>query len=854
MATVFLAHDLRHERDVAIKVLHPDLGAALGAERFLSEIKTTAKLQHPHILPLLDSGAADGLLYYVMPYVRGETLRARLERETQLPLADTLRTATEVAEALHVAHAAGIVHRDIKPENILLQDGHALVADFGIAVAVQHAGGQRMTQTGLSLGTPQYMSPEQASGEKGVDARSDVYALAAVTYEMLTGSPPFTGASVQAIMARVMTSDPEPPSRVRKTVPPAVEAAVLQGLAKLPADRMASARAFAELLDGERAATSVRTAPAAMRGPATRGPAAVLAVVALIATVAAIAGWLRGTNREPPPGRRLAIDLPEEQPLVSDPGRLALSPDGRTLAYLGQVKGQVMVLLRALDSTEAVPLAGTEGADNVAFSPDGGQVAFTAGAPRGLRVIPVTGGVSRLLTDSLVDIGGLAWGEDGYLYLDGDLDGNGIARVREQGGAPEIVTRINAAAGQRWHLDPFALPDGRGVLFQLATRDGPQIGVIDLRTRTVRSLGPGIRPQYRRSGHLLWCTADGLLMAAPFSLKTLDRTGETVVLARGVNVGYLDRSDVALSASGLVVYLQGVATSGRESFALLDRRGTVLRSDSAGAGSVYTYNLSKDGTRLAWDLMLGTERQVWTRAIDGGRAIRFSYTGANNSAPFWLPDGDLAFVNGADQSSRGVTLYRGTPGGASPVQWRTIVGPSRFVVSPDGRWLLPWGGRIQITAASGDTAVRTLVDKPAATELLPEISPDNRWMAYESDESGRPEVYVRSFPDAERVVMQVSTDGGMQPAFSGNGRELFYVNVRNELVTVPVTTGDRFTIGTPERLFDLTAFGATRRRWYVPLPDGRRFITLRPLTTGSQPLRLVLLEGLESLMQAPRRP
>ena len=198
MATVFLAHDLKHERDVAIKVLHPDLGAALGAERFLAEIKMTAKLQHPHILPLLDSGSADGLLYYVMPYVRGETLRARLTQEGQLPVDEAVRIARETASALEHAHRQGIVHRDIKPENILLQDGVVLVADFGIALAVQTAGGARMTQTGLSLGTPQYMSPEQATGERIVDARSDVYALGAVTYEMLAGEPPFTGPSVQA--------------------------------------------------------------------------------------------------------------------------------------------------------------------------------------------------------------------------------------------------------------------------------------------------------------------------------------------------------------------------------------------------------------------------------------------------------------------------------------------------------------------------------------------------------------------------------------------------------------------------------------------------------------------------------
>src|SRR5512140_1898440 len=233
MATVYLAHDLKHDRDVAIKVLHPDLGAALGGERFLSEIRTTARLQHPHILPLLDSGEADGLLYYVMPLVTGETLRSRLDRDRQLPVDEAGRIAREVADALGYAHGLGVIHRDIKPENILLQGGHALVADFGIALAVQSAGGQRMTQTGLSLGTPQYMSPEQAMGEKQIDARSDIYALGAVTYEMLVGEPPFAGRSVQAIVARLITEEPREIATQRKAVPENVEATVMRALEKL---------------------------------------------------------------------------------------------------------------------------------------------------------------------------------------------------------------------------------------------------------------------------------------------------------------------------------------------------------------------------------------------------------------------------------------------------------------------------------------------------------------------------------------------------------------------------------------------------------------------------------------------
>src|SRR5687767_879074 len=305
MATVYLAHDLRHDRDVAIKVLHPDLAAALGGERFLTEIKTTAKLQHPHILPLLDSGAADTLLYYVMPFVRGETLRRRLERERQLSIDDAVRITREVADALQYAHSVGIIHRDIKPENILLQGGHALVADFGIALAVQQAGGQRMTQTGLSLGTPQYMSPEQAMGERAIDARTDVYSLGALTYEMLTGEPPFTGPTVQAIVAKVLSSEPVSVTSLRKSVPVNVAEAVHAALEKLPADRCESAKAFADALaDGRTAhathsALESRNAPTVVRSQRARYAAYSGWSIALIAVVAAVTMGLRSGRSAP---------------------------------------------------------------------------------------------------------------------------------------------------------------------------------------------------------------------------------------------------------------------------------------------------------------------------------------------------------------------------------------------------------------------------------------------------------------------------------------------------------------------------------------------------------------------------
>ncbi len=281
MATVYLAQDLKHDRKVAIKVLRAELAAVIGAERFLAEIKTTANLQHPHILPLHDSGEADSFLYYVMPFVEGESLRDRLNRQKQLPIPDAVRIASEVASALDYAHRHKVIHRDIKPENILLHDGRAMVADFGIALAASKAGGTRMTETGMSLGTPHYMSPEQAMGEREIGPQSDVYALGAVTYEMLVGEPPFTGPTAQAIVAKVMTGEPADITGQRRTVPPHVDAAVLTALEKLPADRFESAAEFAEALAGNSSRSTTRLAhskSASAAGP-WRAISAVLGVV-----------------------------------------------------------------------------------------------------------------------------------------------------------------------------------------------------------------------------------------------------------------------------------------------------------------------------------------------------------------------------------------------------------------------------------------------------------------------------------------------------------------------------------------------------------------------------------------------
>ncbi|MEO7998984.1 MAG: serine/threonine-protein kinase, partial [Gemmatimonadaceae bacterium] len=514
MATVYGAQDLRHERDVAIKVLHPDLGAALGAERFLSEIKTTAKLQHPHILPLLDSGNANGLLFYVMPLVAGETLRARLERERQLPIEDALLIAREVADALEYAHKQGVIHRDIKPENILLQGGHALVADFGIALAVQSARGARMTQTGLSLGTPQYMSPEQAMGERNIDARSDVYALGAVLYEMLAGDAPFIGSSVQAIVAKVMNERPTPLHTLRDTVPPSVEAAVFTALAKLPADRFPSAAAFAMALYDR---GQIRTSQISYsRPPVFRRPIAGLVAV-LCAGIAAFFYWKSSTaSAEPSITTRSYLRFPVDEAPIDKLPSYAMFPDGSAIVYVGRSATGTQLWIKKRTELHATPISGTIGAANAFISADGAWIAFVANDK--VLKVPASGGPpvsigKATCTEAVCDI------SEGGTFLD---DGRVVHNLRDgmvisgRGGAVTDTLVTSTMIGGLAAMQPNALPDSRGVLFTACTLycNRADVWVYDMATRKAHLLIlSASHPVYVSTGHLLYRDAKGSFFA-----------------------------------------------------------------------------------------------------------------------------------------------------------------------------------------------------------------------------------------------------------------------------------------------------------------------------------------------------
>src|SRR5436190_2655951 len=482
MAIVYLAEDLKHRRKVAVKILRPELGATLGAERFLREIEVTAGLQHPHILPLHDSGRAGELLYYVMPHVEGESLRERLARERQLPVDETVRIACDVAAALDYAHRRGVIHRDIKPENILLHDGRALVADFGIARAVQRAAGDdTLTGTGVSVGTPSYMSPEQAAADREVDGRTDIYSLGCVVYEMLAGAPPFTAATAHGVIARVMTEEPRRVADVRSSVPSQLSGAVQRALAKLPADRFQTAAEFA---------TAVSTPSATLRATETMGvPAgaaslgqsrrrftardlawAALAVVVSLASAAVT--WSLATRGSQRPAFRAQLTLALPSTAIMSAGApgntVAISPDGSTLAYTSAATAPPRLFVRRLDEVAPHALPGTEMPANPQFSPDGRWIAFLSRSA--LRITPVGGGPVTVIAR---DAGRFAWGPGGTIAFSRSVGGflRGLWRVSANGGVAEPLTSPDSSLGGS-HGSPSFLPDGKTVLFTSASSDG----------------------------------------------------------------------------------------------------------------------------------------------------------------------------------------------------------------------------------------------------------------------------------------------------------------------------------------------------------------------------------------------
>jgi serine/threonine-protein kinase len=788
MATVYLAKDLKHDREVAVKVLRPELAAVLGAERFLNEIKISARLDHPHVLTLIDSGAAEGFLYYVLPFVRGESLRDKLNREKQLGLDEAVAITRQVAGALDYAHRQGVIHRDIKPENILIQEGEAMLTDFGIALAVREAGGNRLTESGLSLGTPQYMSPEQATGDRSLDARSDVYSLGAVLYEMLAGEPPVTGPSVQAIVAKLLTERPTRLRVVRDTVPEGIDVAVAKALARTPADRFAGAGEFAAALS-----LAARTAVE----PRVGWPARTwwVAAAGLIAVLLLGLGIVRLTRTAPPP-----FVMGGSEQLTSDPGleiQPAISPDGKLIAYAAGSSARMRIFLRPVGGGRTIPLSDDTDAVETQprWSPDGARILFLTRG--GASVAPALGGSSRpivppssnaivvsaawspggrevafvraeslMVTDAegrqnrLVTTSPLlhscAWNPRGKWIacvrgnVEGAQLGRGFGNI-----APSVLMLVPVGGGSAIPLveghasnqSPVWSPDGQRLFF-VSNRDGP-------RDVYGQSLSPSGRPR----GQVVRLTTG--LGALSISLSADQRRMAYEVYTARANIWSLPIPRGApITADGAVQVTRGnqviesmrVSRDGRWLLYDSNLRGNAdawrmpiagaepeqLTSDSA---DEFGPDLSPDGRAIAYHSWRTGTRDIEVKPLDGGPVELVTATPAQESWPNWSPDGDaLAFCDQTPPFGAFVTRRAADGRWSTP---RLVASPALFAEwSPDGRSIAYIArsparpGPIMVVPSAGGSARRVFDVTPTAPPAeLDRWSPDGRTLYYKAHDA-----------------------------------------------------------------------------------------------------------------------
>jgi Tol biopolymer transport system component/tRNA A-37 threonylcarbamoyl transferase component Bud32 len=854
MADVYLTHDVRHNRKVVIKVMHRKLAELVGVERFLREIETTAKLQHPHILPLFDSGSVDDTVFYVMPYVEGESLRARLKTETQLPLADVLRITAQISSALDYAHRHGIVHRDIKPDNVLFHDGQALLADFGIALLrTDDEGHVRLTQSGFTLGTPQYMSPEQLGG-KDVDPRSDIHALGVMAYEMLAGQPPFMAATITAVVHKVMLEEARPIGEHRRSVPPHVEVAIAKALEKLPADRWQTATEFADALTDP--------SPIGVRPPFSSMRIVLPWMVA--ATLALALGWvavaLNSRPGVPAPAVRFDVEFePDMTPSFTPVVRL--SPDGRQLFASAMVNRREEVIRHAFDRIGIGVVKGAgqgeQGTGNSRpfVSPDGRWVAYAR--QKALWKVPVEGGPAIKLGPG--EWAGGSWGRNGRIVYTQAYD-TGLWIVSEGGGDARMLTKPDSTTGELGHWWPQILPDGDHVLFTAyrIPLERATLEVLSIKSgeRKVVLTG-GAYGFYVPTGHLVYAAGE-TIRAVPFDLARLVVSGAPRTVVDDVAMNLTDGAAAFdVSESGTLAYMPVDSYVTETSVVLVDRKG----NESAALPRKDRYNnprLSPDGSRVSVDIRSADSTgDVWVFELGRSVGTRITAEDGREFGAEWTPDGrELIF-----SSERPFfDLYRRSADATHPAEPLLTGRYDHYTgsVSRDGSLFA-----FVLAAPGGELWTVPLQSAPAAARYLangfnlghPTLSPDGRWMAYDSDESGGVDVFIQSFPDPRGKRQKVSLGHGSEPMWTQGGRELVYREDDKVMaVAMDLASG---ASGPPRVLFAgpyPSNQGWTRPRSYDVSPDGQRFLmTKLPREQPRPRIRIVMNWFAELQQQVPTR-
>jgi Tol biopolymer transport system component len=842
MGEVYKARDPRLERTVAVKVLPSHLSADPQLrQRFEREAKAISQLSHPHICVLHDVGHEDGVDFLVMELLDGETLADRLERGP-VPPAEVLSIGTAIADALDRAHRQNIVHRDLKPANVMLTKSGPKLLDFGLArtlvasagsaasaltsLPTEAAGSQPLTTEGTLLGTFQYMAPEQLEGEEA-DARTDVFALGAMLYEMATGRPAFAGKSRASLISSIMSSTPAPISSVQPLSPPALDRVIHTCLAKDRDERIQTAHDVKLQLQwiAEGGSQAGVPGPVATRRRSRERMAWIVAAVAGVAALALGATTLM--RRAPQPAlMRFQIQPPAGVLTMRDP---IVSPDGQYIAFTGRDSaGQEQIWVRPLGDLDATPLPGTVGARRGFWSPDSRHLAFVHDGK--LKKVAISGGTPQTLGDAPGGEDG-DWGRSDVILFDGQ---DWVSQISGSGGLVTAATALDSAAGDNFHGWPEFLPDGKHflvVVYGSNNRLNLAAGSLDRKGLKQLPGGPYSLIRYAPPGYLLY-VRDGTLLAQPFDAGRLEFKGDPVPLAEGLPLDVFGNTPFSVSDSGVLLFQRG--RSGERELAWFDRTGRRIRTDGP-PGDIQNPALSPDGKRIAMrrrDPQSG-DLDVWILAIDRGTVSRFTFDPQPDSAPIWSPDGAWIAFN-SSRDSLGMDIYRKRSSGIGGLELLVESKNDKYPTSwsRDGRYIVYWEevspGNVDVRCIdlSGDRKPFDLVATPA-NERSGMLSPDGRWLAYASNESGRLEIYVQGFPEPQGK-WQVSINGGNWPAWRSDGRELYYIGPDQRLMAVPVTAGEGLEAGIPVPLFTLPEIGPARNRYEVSA-DGQRFLVHVPV-------------------------